>query len=204
MLHNLLSGIRALFQRDRRNAEIQDELSSFLEASVAQKIRNGLSPSEALRAARAEIGSDEAVRHKVWSANWESVADSLWQDFRYGLRQILKSPGFSLVAVLSLALGIGANTAIFTLINQVMLRNLPVRNPEQLVTFGNENGGGEAGGIDMGTVGLFPWYFARQLQTDPGPFQGIASFCSFSAPILLVMMTTVLVKSILRPLASVK
>src|SRR6202042_172687 len=53
-------------------------------------------------------------------------------------------------------------------------------NPEQLVTFGTENGGGEAGGIDMGTVGFFPWYFARQLQTDPGPFQGIASFGSFS------------------------
>ncbi len=179
MLHNLLSGIRALFQRDRRNAEIQDELSSFLEASVAQKIRNGLSPSEALRAARAEIGSDESVRHKVWSANWESVADSLWQDFRYGLRQILKSPGFSLVAVLSLALGIGANTAIFTLINDLLLRQLPVRNPQQLLSFGDGTDSGTMEVSDPGPLDIFPYEFYRRIASQQNKFQGITAFASF-------------------------
>ena len=61
-----------------------------------------------------------------------------------------------------------------------MLHNLPVRDPEQLVTFGNSNGAGVAGGIDIGGYGLYPWYFARQLQAAPGPFQGIASYCSFA------------------------
>src|SRR5580692_6909152 len=176
MLHNLLSGIRALFQRDRRNAEIQDELSSFLEASVAQKIRNGLSPSEALRAARAEIGSDESVRHKVWSANWESVADSLWQDFRYGLRQILKSPGFSLVAVLSLALGIGANTAIFTLINDLLLRQLPVRNPQQLLSFGDGTDSGTMEVSDPGPLDIFPYEFYRRIASQQNKFEGVTAF----------------------------
>ncbi len=130
-----------------------------------------------------EMGSRNAVKHQVWSSRWESTLEGLLQDTRVSVRMLAKSPAFAAIALLSLALGIGGNTAIFTLINQVMLRNLPVQNPEQLVTFGHEPGGGEAGGIDIGSFGLFPWYFARQLQSDPGPFQGIASFCSFSSKV---------------------
>ncbi len=81
---------------------------------------------------------------------------------------------------MSLALGIGGNTAIFTLINQVLLKNLPVRDPQQLVTFGESDNGGILGGIDLGFDGMFPWPFTRQLQADPGPFQGIASYGSFA------------------------
>src|SRR5258708_28706354 len=131
-----------------------------------------------MRRARIQFGGMESQKDGIRASLGLRLWDELWMDLRYGVRMLAKSPAFTAIALLSLALGIGGNTAVFTLINQVMLRNLPVRNPEQLVTFGHENGGGEAGGIDMGSYGLFPWDFVRQLPAHPGPFQGITSFCS--------------------------
>jgi predicted permease len=180
LLRNVAAGVRSLMGRKRVEGEMDEELRGFLEASAEDKKRAGMTPEEAARAARVEMGSANAVKHRVWSARWESTLEGLLQDTRVSARMLAKTPGFTAIALLSLALGIGGNTAIFTLINQVMLHNLPVRDPEQLVTFGNSNSAGIAGGIDIGSYSLFPWYFARQLQADPGPFQGIASYCSFS------------------------
>ncbi len=112
---------------------------------------------------------------------WALAIDGILLDIRVSCRSLAKSPSFTVVALLSLALGIGANTAIFTLINQVLLHELPVQHPEELVAFGHSESAGIAGGIDLGAFGgFFPWDFARQLQRDPGPFQGIAAYCSFS------------------------
>jgi predicted permease len=179
-LRNLFQGLRSLFDRRRTDREIDDEIDGFLEASVEQKLRSGVSPEQARRAALVELGSRHAIKHRVWSSRWESALDNLLQDTRVSLRALCKRPVFTAVALLSLALGIGANTAIFTLIQQLLLRNLAVRSPEQLVTFGDATNSGIVGGIDIGQYGMFPWYVTRQLQAHPGPFQGIAAIGSFS------------------------
>ena len=181
--NNLTSGLQSLFQKHRVDRELNEELQSYLEASAADKRNSGIDPKTARRLAKAEMGSQGSVKHQVWTSRWESTLDSLFQDTRLSLRSLAKSPGFTLIALLSLALGIGANTAIFTLIHQVLLRDLPVQHPEQLVIFGRNDGGGVAGGIDLGDFGLFPWYFTRQLQSNPGPFQGIASYGSFNVEV---------------------
>jgi predicted permease len=115
----------------------------------------------------------------VWSAGWESAADSLRLDLRYGLRQILRSPGFSIVAVLSLALGIGANTAIFTLMNDLLLKQLPVRDPQQLISFGDGSDSGIVEPSDPGPYSIFPYEFYRRVAEQQDQFQGICAFASF-------------------------
>ena len=119
------------------------------------------------------------VRHKVWSARWESAVDAVRLDLRYGLRQILRSPGFSIVAVLSLALGIGANTAIFTLMNDLLLKQLPVRDPQQLISFGDGSSSGTVEPSDPGPYDIFPYEFYRRVAERQDQFQGICAFASF-------------------------
>jgi len=182
-LNNLIAGLTSLFQKRRVESELDEELESYLEASVADKQKHGMSEEAARRSALIDLGSRNVVKHRVWSSRWESSVDGLLQDLRLSFRALCKSPGYAAVALLSLALGIGGNTAIFTLINQVLLRNLPVRDPQQLVTFDKSENGGILGGVDLGSYGMFPWYFARQLESDPGPFQGIAAFGSFSGKV---------------------
>lgn len=179
-LKNLLQGVRSLFDKRRTDEEIDEEIDGFLDASVENKQRSGASPEQARRAALAELGSRNTIKHRVWSSRWESVMDNLLQDTRVSIRGLSKRPAFTAVALLSLALGIGANTAIFTLLQQLLLRELPVRNPEQLVTFGDATNSGIAGGIDIGQYGMFPWYATRMLEANPGPFQGIAAMGSFA------------------------
>ena len=175
MLRNLRGGTRALLRRNERNEEIDEELRSFVEASVAEKMRRGMSREDAVRAARAEVGSAETVRHKVWSAGWESAADSFVQDARYGIRQMLHSPGITAVAVLSLALGIGACTAIYSLLNAVLLRSLPVASPQQLVLFGRGRWVGSMNGLPNRSWDLFSYPFYREFRQKTEVFSGVAA-----------------------------
>jgi putative ABC transport system permease protein len=133
LFRRVLGGLHTLFRRARVEQELDAELREFLETAVERKMRNGLTREDAVRAARLELGSVAAVKDRVRDAGWESMVEDIWQDVRYGARLLRRSPGFTATAIGILALGIGANTAIFTLINAVMLRPLPVRAPEQLV-----------------------------------------------------------------------
>src|SRR6202000_1950569 len=106
--------------------------NGFLDEATAYRMRQGMNHADAMRAAREEMGSTESVKQKVHASGWESAAEFLWQDVRYGMRQLTRNPGFSIVALLTLALGIGANTAIFTLVHAVMLKQLPIAHPQTL------------------------------------------------------------------------
>jgi predicted permease len=139
MFDSFIAGLRALFHRDRRNADIEREIDSFLQASIDDKIRSGMSRDQALRAARAEIGSSESVRGKVWSAGWESAADSFFQDLRFAFRQLRKNPGFATTAILILTLGIAAGVCIFSFVDAALIRPLPYTDPSRLVILFESN-----------------------------------------------------------------
>jgi predicted permease len=132
-LRRVLAGLRALVFRSRAEGELDDELRAFLEASIADKIRDGASPEAAARAARLELGSAAAIKDHVRDAGWETRLELLWRDVRHAARMLRRTPGFSLVAVALLAIGIGVNSAIFTLVDAVLLRPLPVKAPDELV-----------------------------------------------------------------------
>jgi predicted permease len=135
--HTLLGGLCALFQRRETEEEMDDELRAFLEASAERRMRAGMQEDEARRAAHVEMGSLESVKDDIRDAGWETAFEALWADLRYSVRVLAKAPVFTAVVVLTLALGIGANTAIFSLIDSLLLKTLPVEKPEELVQVDN-------------------------------------------------------------------
>ena len=176
---NLKSGLKSLSQKPEVDRELEEELETYEQASAAQKERSGMNPEAARRAARAEIGSRSSVKHQVWSSRWESAVDNLLQDVRLALRALWKSPGFTLIALLSLTLGIGANTAIFTLFNAILLRPLPVQHPNQLVLFGDGQASGLTLGLPGGFTRLYSYFEFKEFTAKSPDFSGIAAVSSF-------------------------
>jgi putative ABC transport system permease protein len=131
---NVFAGLRGVFRKKQAEQELDDELRDFLEKSTVEKMRAGLTREEAHRAARIEMGGLEVVKEKVRSASWETHIETLWNDLRFGARLLRFNKVFAGAAILSLALGIGANTAIFQLLDAVRLRTLPVKNPQELAS----------------------------------------------------------------------
>ena len=175
---NFFAGLRSLFGRPRVEREMDEELSGFIEASAEDKRRAGMGPDAAARAARIEMGSTNAVKHHIRSAGWETAIESLAQDLRYSIRTLAASPGFTLVAVLSLALGIGANTAIFSLMDVIMLRMLPVDDPGQLVLFGDGRAAGSNESLPNDSERLFSYPFYRDFSQENQAFSGVAAIDS--------------------------
>ena len=131
--NDLLLRLLALVRRGRAEGELDEELRFHMEMEARKERAAGVAEEEARRSARARFGGVEQVREECRDVRGLSFLENLARDIRYGARLLRKTPVFTAIAVLSLGIGIGANTAVFTLVDTVMLRMLPVRNPEQLV-----------------------------------------------------------------------
>jgi hypothetical protein len=121
------------FRRGKWDDERRRELEAYLAIETDANTARGMPPDEARLAALRKLGNRTVVREEIYQMNTLPLVDTLWRDLRYGARLLRLNPGFAVVAILSLALGIGANTAIFQLLHAVEFRLLPVSAPEQLV-----------------------------------------------------------------------
>ena len=143
----LKNAVRNWRRRRRADAELDEEVRGYVEMLAEEKIRSGVDAEEARREANMEVGGVEQVKEQTREIRAGHFLETLWQDLRYGARMLRKNPAFTIIAVLTLALGIGANTAIFSMVDWLTLRVPPVARPQQVTTLAGEdiNGGWDNG-----------------------------------------------------------
>ncbi len=127
-LHKLSMQVRMLFHRGEEGARLDDELQFHLDQQIAENTAAGMSAEEARHAAMRSFGNPTTLRDQTrdnWSWNW---LEQLWRDVRYGARTLARTPGFSVIAILVMALGIGANVALLTVVRSVLLKPLPFKD----------------------------------------------------------------------------
>jgi predicted permease len=177
VIRAFLSGLSGLFGKARKDRELDAELASHLQMQMEENIRRGMSPEEARRDALLKSGGLEPAKEACRDRRGFPVLETTMRDLRHTLRTLGRSPGFTTVVVLSLALGIGANTAIFTLLDQLMLRLLPVKRPEQLVMIWPI--GSNLGSNQGSRSSSYPMY--QDLQQRAQPFSQV--FCRMYTPL---------------------
>ncbi len=167
----LRSWVRAMLRRSRMESEMDAELRFHMEAYAEDLMRSGVPRQEAMRRARLEFGGIEGTKEECREARGVSFIETLVQDVRYALRILRKSPGFTATAILTLALGIGANTAIFQLLDAVRLRSLPVPSPSELAQI-EIRGGNRGFGISRSRDDLtYPLW--EQIRSHQEAFSGV-------------------------------
>jgi putative ABC transport system permease protein len=169
-LQSVVAGIRALFRKKQVEQEMDEELRCYLDAAVKDKMRSGLSQEEAQRAARVEMGSMDAVKEEIRSAGWESNVEAIGQDLRFGARVLRRNPGFTAVAALTLALGIGGTAVVFSLLDAVLLRPLPYPHSERLFRLFPLEGERKRG-VEQATYADF-----RDWQLQTRTFESLAAY----------------------------
>jgi putative ABC transport system permease protein len=162
LVRQLARGLRALVNRSAADRDIADEVEHYLAEAAAALEARGLSPDDARRAARRQLGSAAAVREQVRAYGWENVVETTLSDVRHALRRLRRYPAHAVVAVLTLALGIGASTAIFSAVNPVLFEPLPYPDPERLMLVWDGNRGSR---LDV-TFGTYRELVARNRSFD--------------------------------------
>jgi MacB-like protein len=165
-----------LFHRERYQRDLDEEMRLHLDLRRQQQIASGLAPDAASRSAHRRFGNATLLReksHAAWGWGW---LETFLQDAGYGLRSMLRTPAITVVALISLALGIGANTAIFSFLDAVMLRSLPVKDPQQLVKLGDDDWDGITD--SYACVELYSYPFYRQFQRKNQVFSDTAAMFS--------------------------
>ena len=172
LVHRLASVLAWLFCRERAERRLDDELQTFIDMSAADKMRDGLPPADARRLAILELGGIEQAKERVRTSRHGAFLDEIGRDVRYAFRMLVKHRSFTVVVVLTLALGIGANTAIFSIIDSLLLRALPVKEPGRLAMLA-------AGGPSGQRTWTYPIW--EQIQRHADRFDGAFAWATYDS-----------------------